>query len=114
MRKTITIGGRDFILESNAATCYRYKQVFRKDLFTILRGSADEISMDLFQELAYIMYKQGKGEGKAVSLDDFFTWLEGFEPLDFANASEEIINVYMAQKAETSEAKKKVDLPQES
>lgn len=114
MRNTVQIGDREFVLESNAATCYRYKQVFKKDLFEIMRSVTDNVSIEIFQELAYVMYKQGKGEAKTVSLDDFFAWLEGFEPLDFANASEGIINTYMSQKEETSESKKKADLPQES
>jgi hypothetical protein len=113
MIQTIQIGdnGGELRLAANAATPLRFKQLFKLDLLKILSDLSQENSAELVEpitKLAYVMNMQAKGENmNALSEDGFFEWLEGFEPMDFAYASEKIMNVYLASSQPSSVAKKK-------
>lgn len=109
MTTTITIEGRELAMTANAATSYRYKQIFHKDLLKEFTGIQDSMSIELVEEMAYVMHKQGTGEADKANMNDYIAWLEGFEPLSFADAAAEIINIYAQQKVGTSTAKKKVN-----
>lgn len=108
MTSTITIGDREIAMTANAATCYRYKQVFKKDLFQIFK-STEQIDISAIQELAYIMKNQADGTVDKMNFDDYMIWLEEFDALDFAHSSAQIVNVYANQQATSSKAKKKAD-----
>lgn len=108
MTSTIKIGDKEITMTANAATCYRYKQVFKKDLFQLFK-STESMAIDAIQELAYIMMKQAAKEVDKMDVDDYMSWLEGFNALDFAHASAPIVNVYANQQATTSKSKKKAD-----
>lgn len=113
MTSTIMIGDQEVALTANAATCYRYKMVFGKDLFQIFK-SEEDVKIDAIQELAYVMNKQATGDIKNMSFDNYMTWLEDFGALDFAQASAQIVSVYSSQQKGTSKAKKKVNPQSES
>lgn len=102
MVKTIAIGGREYIFAANAATPFRYKQLFNEDLFVIFsKASADTENTATLAEtvtrLAYIMIRQAeKADMNNISMDDFLTWLEDFAPMDLMMAGEGILNFYLS------------------
>jgi hypothetical protein len=98
MFKTIIIDGKETELMANAATPFRYKQVFGRDLFQILGNEqkAETEGVEAVTELAYIMAKQAeKTDMNKLNYEGFLAWLEDFGSMAFINAAEEIINVYM-------------------
>ena len=114
MTKSITLeGGKEIKLAANAATPFRYKQLFNMDLLRIFQQSTQSeddqmVLADVVTQLAYIMNKQAEGANmNDISMDDFFTWLEGFEAMDFVTAGEQIMNVYLSSTLTSVEAKKK-------
>lgn len=114
MVKTIKIGGGEVILAANAATPYRYKQLFHEDLFKIFSDSqnkseAENISLtDTVMKLAFIMTKQAeKADMSMLSEDDFISWLENYDPMDLVLVGEDIINMYMGSTKQSVEPKKK-------
>lgn len=111
MISDIKIGKKTITMAANAATCYRYKQCFKKDLFQVIR-KFDENSdqeVETIQELAYVMAMQGAKRAAEISLADYMNWLDEFEAMDILNASADIIGLYIGQTGTSSKAKKKVD-----
>ena len=98
MFKKITIEGREVELSANAATPFRFKQVFKKDLLQILGNEkkAEEEGVEAVTQLAFIMAKQAeKADMNTMTEDDFIAWLEGFGPMAFVESAEDIVNAYM-------------------
>lgn len=98
MFKTIEIDGRELELSANAATPFRFKQVFKKDLFAILgnEDKAQNEGVEAVTQLAYIMAKQAeKADMNKLNEDGFIEWLEGFGSMAFVESAEDILNVYM-------------------
>lgn len=122
MRSKVTIDGKEIEMLSNAATPYRFKQVFQKDLIRFFTDAAtkklsdDAETVTIAQQMAYVMAKQAEGgDLSKLSEDDFLTWMEGFDPLPF-NSFEvvsEILGAYTGQQKTTTTPKKKVDRPKE-
>lgn len=105
MFKTLTIDGKDVALVANAATPFRYKQVFHKDLLSILgnEAEAEAQGVEAVTQLAYIMNKQAeKADMNKLNEDEFIVWLEGFSAMAFINSAEDILNVYMDSTVGTS------------
>ena len=114
MQSTIMLdGGKEVKLAANAATPFRFKQLFGKDLLRIFNDSSkDEEEMiglaDTVTELAFIMNSQAEGKDMSrLSMDEFYSWLEGYEPMDFIVKAQEVINVYLSSTQVTATAKKK-------
>lgn len=114
MTNTIMLdGGREIKLAANAATPLRYKQLFGQDLLRVFQQSTktEEDGMllaDIVAQLAFIMNRQAEGVNlNAASMDDFYSWLEDFESMDFVLAGQEIINAYLASTQVSVDAKKK-------
>lgn len=104
MFKKITIDDREIEFAANAATPFRFKQVFHKDLFSILgnEDKAQNEGVEAITQLAYIMAKQAeKADMNKLNEDEFMSWLEDFSGMAFVNAAEEIVNVYMDSTAGT-------------
>ena len=98
MYKTVIVDGKEMGLSANAATPFRYKQVFKSDLFAVLGNEkrAEEEGAEVVTKLAYIMHRQAeKADMGKLNEDDFITWLEGFSAMAFVNSAEEIVNAYM-------------------
>lgn len=105
MLKTVTIDGTEMEFAANAATPFRYKQIFQKDLLQILGNEekAQQEGVEAVTQLAYIMAKQAeKADMAKLSIDDFISWLEGFSPMAFVENAEEILNVYMDSTSTTA------------
>ena len=105
MFKTLNIDGKEIEFSANAATPFRYRQIFHKDLLSILGNEekAQNEGVEAVTELAFIMAKQAeKADMNKLNEEDFIGWLEGFEPMDFANSAEEILNAYMGNMASSA------------
>lgn len=114
MKQSINLSsGKTVDLAANAATPFRFKQLFDADLFKIFHQSAQDeaeamLLADVVTQLAFIMNKQASGANmNAISKDDFYEWLEDYEPMDFVEQGEEIIKIYLASAKTSVEAKKK-------
>lgn len=98
MFKKLNIDGREIDFSANAATPFRYRQVFHKDLLSILGNEekAQNEGVEAVTELAFIMAKQAeKADMGKLNEDVFFEWLEGFGSMAFVNNAEDILNIYM-------------------
>ena len=105
MYKKITVDGKEMELAANAATPFRYKQVFHKDLLSIFSNEekAETQGVEAITELAYIMAKQAeKADMNRLTYEEFIEWLEGFEPMAFVESAEDILNVYVDSAITTS------------
>lgn len=98
MFKTVIVDGNEMELAANAATPFRYRQIFKSDLFAIL-GNEEKVEtegVEVVTKLAYIMNNQAKkADMGKLNEDGFIEWLEGFSSMAFVNAAEDILNVYM-------------------
>lgn len=98
MFKTLNVDGREIEFSANAATPFRYRQIFHKDLLSILGNEekAQNEGVEAVTELAFVMAKQAeKADMGKLNEEMFFEWLEGFGSMAFVNAAEDILNVYM-------------------
>lgn len=102
MRKTITIGETPVEMLANAATPFRFRQVFRLDLLKGISAASDGTmdnteSVDYIIRLAYILKEQATGKAKFDKLteEDFYKWLEGFETMDVFNVVDEVAELWL-------------------
>ena len=98
MFKKLNIDGREIDFSANAATPFRYRQIFHKDLLSILGNEekAQNEGVEAVTELAFIMAKQAeKADMGKLNEEVFFEWLEGFGSMAFVNNAEDILNIYM-------------------
>ena len=105
MIKTVSIEGKDMELAANAATPFRFRQVFKKDLLSILGNEkkAEEEGFETIMQLAFIMAKQAeKADMTKLNEDTFIEWLEDFGSMAFVEAAEDILNVYMDSTVSTA------------
>ena len=105
MYKTLTIDGKELAFAANAATPFRFKQTFKKDLFYVLgneeRAEAD--GLETIMQLAFIMAKQAeKADMTTLNEEQFIAWLEGFSGMAFVDKAEEVLNVYLESTTATS------------
>ena len=79
MVKTINLdGGKELKLAANAATPFRYKQLFGGDLLQIFQQSAEKnqeaVLADVVSQLAFIMNRQAEGVNmNTISEDEFYS-----------------------------------------
>lgn len=105
MFKTLNVDGREIEFSANAATPFRYRQIFHKDLLSILGNEekAQNEGVEAVTELAFVMAKQAeKADMGKLNEEMFFEWLEGFGSMAFVNSAEDILNVYMESTETTS------------
>jgi hypothetical protein len=105
MFKTLNIDGKEVEFSANAATPFRYRQIFHKDLLSILGNEekAQNEGVEAVTELAFIMAKQAeKADMGKLNEEVFFEWLEGFGSMAFVNNAEGILNIYMESTETTS------------
>lgn len=113
MEKVVKIGTKDVALSANAATPIRFRNIFGKDLLTIVsEGTSPEgidmkVASEVAPELAFIMAKSAeKADMSKLNEAKMIEWLELFEPMDFIDATEEIFSVYFGDSETEVEAKK--------
>lgn len=114
MTKNITLeGGKELKLAANAATPFRYKQLFGEDLLRIFQESTEnkekEITLsETVTQLAFIMNRQAEGVNmNTLSMDEFFSWLENYEPMEIVLVGQDIISTYLSSAQTSVVAKKK-------
>lgn len=113
MEKVIKIGTKDVTLAANAATPIRFRNIFGKDLLTIIsEGTSSEgvnmnVASEVAPQLAFLMAKTAeKADMTKLNEDKLLEWLEQFEPMDVINATEQIFSVYFGDSETEVEAKK--------
>ena len=113
MVKVIKIGTHDVTLEANAATPIRFKNIFGKDLLTLISegtspdGVDMKVASEVAPELAFLMAKTAeKADMTKLNEDKLLQWLEQFGPMDVINATEQIFSVYFGDSETEVEAKK--------
>lgn len=112
MFKVVRIGDKDVEMLANAASPYRFKQIFREDFLkrAIETNGNEAESVDLFVKMGFIMAKQAeKADFAKLNEDSFFIWLEDFEPSDVQMAAGEIANIYAGNAETKSTPKEKAD-----
>lgn len=112
MYGTVTIGGKDVEMVANAASPYRFKQIFREDFLkrAIDTNGNETESVDLFVRMGFIMAMQAeKADFAKLNEDSFFAWLEDFEPSDVQMAAGEIANIYAGNAETNSSPKRRAD-----
>lgn len=110
MYKTVTIGSKEVNLQSNAATPFRFKNIFGIDLLKIFTNASEENvseQLEAGQMLAFTMAKQAEGvDMNKLNIENFYTWLEDFSSNDMYDALEAIIDVWQSSGKTSSKAKK--------
>lgn len=127
MYKVITLKtdeGKDINVPflANAATPFRFKSLFGKDLLLLFQKAVNNdgvYDIDFISELAFVMAMQAKARNEDVDLntitrDNMIAWLEQFGGFEMLSRANEIMNVYLGNEKITSEEKKKVRKPKES
>lgn len=113
MFKTVVIDGNEIPMLANAATPYRYKQIFGADLMKILNGvnsgKEDEtLALEAIVQLSYVMNAQAERKDLTrLSFDTFLEWAEQFSPMSVAECADQIIAIYLGNSATSSTSKKK-------
>lgn len=91
----VKIGEKEIEMLANAATPYRYQQIFHEDYIKQVTGKTEAEPADLFTKLGFTMAMQAaKKDMSKVSIADFYAWLEEFEPSDVFAAAGTIADFY--------------------
>lgn len=107
MRKTIKIGDKELEFEAVATLPIIVKRLFNKNIINdISDATKDNVDGDRVNEtvteIAFVMHKQAEAKGYkemlSLTIENYYEWLEGFEPLDFYYAAEEIFTLYTGSK----------------
>ena len=108
MYRVIKIGEKDVEMVANAATPYRFKQIFRKDYFryTVSEDRDGAEDMDVMARMAYIMAMQAaKADMAKLNEDTFLEWMEQFGVMDVIGAVADIMDMINGNSAEKSTPK---------
>lgn len=110
MRQTILIGTKNIDMVANAATPFRFRNVFKKDLLKIFSNTSEDnmsAQLEAGQMLAFIMAKQAEGvDMNKITEEQFYTWLEDFSSTDMYDSLEDIVNLWQATESTASKPKK--------
>lgn len=104
---------------ANAATPFRYKNIFGKDLLVLFQTSVNDngvYDIDFVSELAFIMAMQAKARDGEIDLDtvnreDMLKWLEQFGGFEMFHHANEIMNTYLGNQKTLSKEKKRAKKP---
>lgn len=117
MYRELQIGGHDapLCLLANAATAYRYRQVFGEDLIALYAGLAESKNakadtIDAAHKLAFVMNAAAEKKDMArLNAEAFYAWLEQYDELDLATAADSIWAVFLSQQEGKSRPKSPAD-----
>lgn len=91
----VKIGNKEVEMVANAATPYRYQQIFGEDYLKKVTGKEEADPTDFFAKIGFVMAMQAaKKDLSKVNRETFYKWLEDFEPADVFNATSEIADIY--------------------
>lgn len=92
---------------ATAATPIRFKQLFNADILTGIVSADGTFDTDIVGKLAFIMaHAAAKTDMTTLSMDKYIAWLEGFDSATFIQNAQEVFNVYIKSKENSSKAKK--------
>ena len=92
---------------ANAATPIRFKQLFKKDILSGLVDKDGNYDTEVISKLAYLMSQQAaKVDINTLNFDKYVEWLEDFDSMAFVDNVDQILDVYIRSKENTSKAKK--------
>ena len=117
MYQEIRIGDKDVQMVANAATAYRYNQVFHEDLLSFFTSSGkvkktDSDYITVSQKLAFVMSKQAeKVDFSKLNEDAYVEWLEDNDQFELIQVASDIIDIYQKNQRGSVEAKKKDEAP---
>lgn len=100
--------GGEIELLANAATKYRFRQIFGLDLideFSDMEAITPGRLSELLEMLTYTMKLQAEKAAEKGSIDDFFVWLEGIAANEITEHFDEIFAIYQGNQKTLSETK---------
>ena len=110
MYKEIKIGNKEIGMMANGLSPILFNKVFHEDFFTrsSSMGEGNEgVTVDIFSKMGFIMAMQAaKKDLTKINENQYYKWLEDFDPMDIPNAIVDIVDVYMSQTEGTAKAKK--------
>lgn len=109
MTGTVIIGQTNVGMTANAASPFLFRDVFHIDFLREVQKGGSEPDPQLFVQMGYIMHLQHDGGTAAArkgSIDDFYTWLESFGPVDMITAAQGIVEIYTKQERTLSDPKR--------
>lgn len=110
MTKEIMIGDVPVKFTGNAATTYRYKQLFQRDILKSFMAQGTDIDTDMIMELAYVMHLQAEGAGNEAfnksSFESYLAWLDGLDFVEMLTAAPEILSIWADTSKQASASKK--------
>ena len=101
--------------KSTGTTSVWFKKFTGKELIPSVNGAIGETheSDDIYSRLAYVMHRQALAESvremSELNEDEYYEWLDQFEPLTFANNAGTIADIYICNVETSSDAKKNPD-----
>jgi hypothetical protein len=100
---------------ANAATPFRFKAIFGKDLLVLFQTCSNDgvYDIDFVSQLAYTMAMQAEAKNNGrdmttLGMVDMIAWLEQFDGFEMLNKAKDIIEVYLGNSNTSSKEKKKV------
>ena len=115
IRKSILIDGKNVLFKASAAVPRLYRLRFRRDIFkdfTALEQSGQENtsgitidSLELFENIAYIMAKHADPDGVPENPDD---WLENFNTFSIYEILPQLMDLWGLNIETQSESKKNI------
>ena len=95
MSGKVVIGKKDVEMLANAATPYRFQQIFHEDFIKKVTGKEEAEAVDFFAKIGFVMAMQAEKRDMAkLTTADFYAWLEGFEPSDVFGSANDIADLY--------------------
>lgn len=119
LTKTINIDGKDVTFRASAAIPRIYRNRFHRDIYKDLRdlqkgidgenpeeSTLDSFSLELFEDISYIMAKHADPQGVPDTPDE---WLDGFGTFSIYQVLPEIIDLWGLNVQTQVESKKNFD-----
>lgn len=101
----VSVSGKEVEFLANAATSFRFKNLFHTDLISVL-SQGDNASVEDYERLAFVMAKQAeKADMSKLTEEDLYEWLGAFDFTDLIGALPEIVGIYMKNKLTASDPK---------
>lgn len=112
MDRIIKIGTHEVGMRASARTPRLYRGMTGKDMFRDIAVMRSEyakegtVNAEIIENVAWVMAKQYAPDDVPANIDE---WLDGFGVFDVADATNEIVGLWLENTATTSEPKKKVE-----
>ena len=92
---------------ATASTPIRFKMLYNKDLLSGILADDGNFDIDVVSKLAFLMTKQAaKVDLRTLDQEQYLEWLDDFDSMAFIDKSQEIFNVYIKSRNNTSKSKK--------